>query len=134
MVCYCRLLPNYDLKIKELFKIYSLMLWFVSFGGLHLLKLSFFLSYFMTILDSVEWPLEIFYHKNLGKKRVFALKVWEKGHARKLEYKVGGLLCNSKYLRDIWIYTIISQYLQNQGQNVNIGRLLCKSNRPFISF
>ena len=47
-----------------------------------------------------------------------------------MQYKVGGLLCKSKYLRDIWIYTIISQYLQNQGQNVNIGKLLCKSNRP----
>ena len=77
-----------------------------------IMTLRFFIL-FHDKLDSVEWPLEIFYHKNLGRKRVFALKIWKKRHARKLEYKVGGLLCNSKYLRDIWIYTIISQYLHS---------------------
>ena len=45
--------------------------------------------------------------------------------------KVGRLLCKSKYLRQIWIYTIIYQYLHFDVNCRKVGRILCKSSPPF---
>ena len=46
--------------------------------------------------------------------------------------KVGRLLCKSKYLRQIWIYTIIYQYLHFDVNCRKVGRILCKSSPPLI--